>query len=130
MSIIIAEESKEVSTLVVEENKKIQLGQPIYIRDPQLFALFSDCIKILDTKGADYTSGNSSVDRLHNFRTAAADAKISMRHVWYVYAYKHWSSIKRYVVDGHVESEPLRSRVIDVINYMYLLLEIDADGKR
>lgn len=104
---------------------------PEYIRvnDPKLRALLQDCLKTLDTKGADYTAGNLATDRLHNFRTAASDIGIPMVQVWYTYFYKHLSSIKKYVRDGRVESEPIRGRVIDLINYLWLFLCIIDDSE-
>jgi hypothetical protein len=80
------------------------------------------CWDIYDRKGNDYTRGKGDIDRLDNFREAAAGAGISILQSWYVYAYKHWSAVIRFVREGRVESEPIESRLYDVINYVVLLL--------
>jgi len=107
--------------------------QTITIRDPKLFNLLNDCIKILDVKGNDYTVGAGDKDRLFNFRSAAQQIGGSMLQVWYVYFYKHLTSVQRYVKDGKVESEPIRERIKDLINYLYLLTliidELEGKGK-
>jgi len=111
----------------------IPTSQTLTIRDPQLFALFSDCIKILDTKGEDYTGGEKVRDRLLNFREAAKESGTSMLQAWFVYFFKHYKSVVKYIRTGKVESEPIRERIKDLINYLYLLTliidELEGKGK-
>lgn len=78
-----------------------------------------ECIQIQATKGHDYTSGSD--DRLLNFRTAAEAAGVSIEQAWYVYFFKHLSAVQTYVKHGQVESEPIRGRIVDCINYLLLL---------
>ena len=81
--------------------------------------LLTECLKIQATKGQDYTSGSG--DRLLNFRTAAEAAGISITQAWYVYFFKHLLAVQTYVKRGQVESEPIRGRIADCINYLLLL---------
>jgi hypothetical protein len=87
---------------------------------------FSDvmmrCWEIYDAKGNDYTVGKGDEDRLDNFKTVAKDIDIPLEKAWYVYTYKHWSAVKRYCKQGRVESEPIETRLYDIINYSILLL--------
>ena len=80
------------------------------------------CWKIYDQKGADYTRGKGDLDRTDNFKTAAENNGISPFQAWGVYFYKHVSAVWKFLKDGQVESEPIESRIHDVINYSILLL--------
>lgn len=91
--------------------------------------LLADCIEVLASKGADYTAGHMKTDRLHNFRTIATELGVPMEKAWFVYFYKHYASIVKYVKEGQVESEPIRGRIVDCINYLVLLNAIIEDGK-
>lgn len=99
----------------------------LVVKSPRLRNLLAECLKVLDTKGDDYTGGNKEQDRLWNFRTAADALKLPMRQIWFVYFFKHYTSILKYIRDGKVESEPIQGRIIDLINYLYLLTEIIAE---
>lgn len=102
----------------------------IRVRDPKLRELLIEVVKTLDVKGRDYTAGNYDADRLHNFHTVAADTGVKPRQAWWVYFYKHLSSIKRWVKDGYVESEPIRGRVVDIIAYAFLGLLIHEEEQK
>lgn len=83
--------------------------------------IFAECIKTLETKGADYAS---DTDALANFKRNAERLGMSKYQVWLLYFTKHVdaiiNSIKRNPNNPQVESEPIRSRVIDNINYLIL----------
>ena len=106
------------------------LSHTLYIRDPQLYQVFKECVAILDTKGNDYTVGQADKDRLYNFRSAAKDAGVSIVQVWYVYFFKHLTSLQRFVKEGRVESEPIEGRINDLINYLALLRLIIMDQQK
>ena len=80
------------------------------------------CWSIYNRKGNDYTRGKGDLDRLDNFRVASEHMGITMEQALGVYTYKHWSAIERYCKEGAVESEPIESRLYDMINYSILLL--------
>lgn len=97
------------------------MSETIAVRYPEYKAILEECMRILDDKGEDYTEGNRDKDRLYNFRTQAVDAGLSMEQVWLVFFGKHVSAIKAYCKRGQVESEPIRERIKDAINYLLLL---------
>jgi hypothetical protein len=76
------------------------------------------CSELRDTKGMEYAGDD---DALRNFKRTSEDCGIEPRHVWYVFAQKHWSSIRHFVRSGKVASEPIEGRINDLINYLYLL---------
>lgn len=97
--------------------------------DVDMDAMLERCFKILKVKGDDYTVGNASVDRLHNFRTVASFTGLKMGAVWSVYFYKHVSAIFAFVRGG-TESEPIEERIADAINYLLLFAKMVAESKR
>lgn len=80
---------------------------------------------IMWTKMKDYAREE---DALHNFRRAAEAAGISPLQVWFVFADKHWGAIARFIRDGKVESEAIRDRIADLINYCTLLQGLIEDS--
>ena len=95
---------------------------------PEFHGIIDECIRVLGIKGEDYTAGEASRDRLYNFREAARQAGVPMEKVWFTYFFKHYMSLVRYVRDGKVESEPIRSRIVDLVNYL-LLFSLIVDEK-
>ena len=89
--------------------------------DPFIDEMLAKCIKTLEVKGNDYTSGAGQKDRLFNFREGAKKFKITQQQVLGVYLWKHLAAIDRYIAEGRVESEPIETRVMDAINYLLLL---------
>ena len=79
---------------------------------------FKRQMRILETKGKDYTQGQE--DRLINFRRIADELEIPVRQVWWVYFKKHIDAILTWVKKGEVESEGLEGRFDDAHNYLYL----------
>jgi len=78
--------------------------------------------RIYYSKGQDYTRGLGDSERTDNFKQAAEFNKISPLQAWGAYFYKQIAAIFRFIGDGKVESEPIESRIHDVINYSILLL--------
>lgn len=77
---------------------------------------------INDTKGTDY-AGNE--DALNNFKINAATWDITPYQAWGCFAGKHWNAISSFVKNnGQVESEPIESRLHDLILYSFLLLAL------
>lgn len=84
-----------------------------------------ECERLLSVKGNEYSG---TVDRLGNFRRIAEDTGATPEFVLYVYMKKHWDSITSLV--KHIEqqnsipgnlSESAESRVVDIMNYAFLL---------
>ena len=96
-----------------------------YIRDPIFAETFVSAMDVLRQKNVDYSQGEDKTDRIAAFRRIARDVNVPVEKVWAIFSQKHWGAIMKYVKDGTVESEPLQSRAIDLINYLVLLVEID-----
>ena len=79
---------------------------------------FADAMKLRETKGNDYSRKENA---FANFISSAASLGLSVPQVWAVYAKKHWDAIMRFCRDGFVESESLRSRLLDVVVYASIL---------
>lgn len=97
--------------------------------DPVIDRMLADCISTLAKKGADYTEGRNE-DRTVHFREAAADVGISVEQAWLILFRKHYTAIKKYVKSGKVESEPIRGRILDAINYLLLFACIVDEKER
>lgn len=88
--------------------------------DADFDSMLRECCSILEVKGEDYRIG--SVDKLANFSRAAEMFGLTPEQVLGVYLYKHFAAVFNYIKsDGQSESEPIRGRIADVINYMLLL---------
>lgn len=94
--------------------------------DELLQSNYEAVLELCRTKGADYAR---DYDRLSNFKEQANKLGLTPYQVWGVYANKHWDAISAYVRNGgKVESEPIESRVHDLILYSFLLLGLIQDG--
>lgn len=88
--------------------------------------------KMSDTKGKDYTVGES--DRLNNFKTVGklvccgnCQQPIGTRAVFGVYYFKHLLAILAWIKTKKVESEGLFGRFLDVRVYSTLGLAIHKE---
>lgn len=110
---------------------KDELAQVLaaYLRDPVFARRFADCMEMIRKKNADYTQGTEKRDRIGAFRRIGADIDVPMTKVWAIFAQKHWGAVMKFVKDGQVESEPIDSRINDLINYFVLLGAIIHDGE-
>lgn len=83
--------------------------------------LLDECLKLLEAKGKDYQNED---DRFANFRIPG----LTTRQTWMVYAHKHYCAIQAFCTKGKVESEPIRERIKDMINYLLLLNFMIEEG--
>jgi hypothetical protein len=82
-------------------------------------------LELTRSKGADYAS---DLDRLSNFKDNARKLGMTQYQIWGVYANKHWDAINAFIKnDGQLESEPIESRIHDIIVYSLLLLGLIQD---
>lgn len=89
--------------------------------------LFDEAEITLSQKSGDYADAG---DVLSAFRYAAEEVAVTKQQVWAIFFMKHVRAILAYAREGKVESEPLRQRIIDAINYLVLLsLMEETDGK-
>lgn len=77
--------------------------------------LIAEAWTIQTTKGVDYAGRE---DKLANFKKRAAASGISPLQVLSIYMGKHLDSIESFIREGKLESEPIRGRIIDAINYL------------
>lgn len=98
--------------------------------DPEIDALYRDCLKCFAEKGEEYTVG--SKDRLANFRGVAEDVGIPMEKAWYVFFNKHLRALQSYIKNGcYVKSnEPIQSRIMDLIVYLTLFHKMSLEIER
>lgn len=80
--------------------------------------VMDDAFRTMTSKAKDYAQEQ---DAFLNFHTRAEQLGLTREQVWAVFANKHWDALMAYVREGKVESEALRSRVTDVINYALFL---------
>lgn len=77
-------------------------------------------LQIVAAKRPEYTEGKADV--FANFKTVAAELKLTPIQVWYVYFRKHIASISQYCSDPTKPlAEPLDGRIADAMNYLELL---------
>lgn len=100
-----------------------------YMGDEVFARKFMECIDMIKVKNADYSQGEQKGDRIAAFRRIARDINITMEQAWAVFCQKHWGAVMKFVKDGQTESEPIDSRISDIINYMVLLSAIVADRR-
>lgn len=105
--------------------------------DPDFIELMKDCDEVLRTKGNDYTQGNDGAyGTLKSFFVSAEDIDLPPYKVLYVLLAKHLAAIKSFIKRGQVESEPIEQRIVDAVNYLFLLYKMikvlrrQKDGQR
>lgn len=82
--------------------------------------LIEDAFEVSNKKGQDYT--RKSEDALKNFKSVAERTGMTPKQVLGVYMMKHLDAISSYIEhDGQLESEPIKERIVDAINYLCLL---------
>ena len=93
--------------------------------DPDFVTLLRTCDNVLLHKGNDYTQGKEGeFGTLKSFYDSAEDVGIEPFQVLYVLLNKHLSAIRSFLKRGQVESEPIESRIVDAINYLFLLYKM------
>lgn len=84
--------------------------------------IFDDILKeakdLREKKGYDY-SGIEDVNR--NFKDGAVRLGMKPEQILGVYLDKHLDAIHTFIKDGEVKSEPIRTRIVDAINYLLIL---------
>ena len=84
---------------------------------------------IMNAKQPEYTMNNTDV--LNNFKTTAEALKIAPIQVWAVFLHKHIQSILTHAQNEEtIESEPIKTRYADAINYLLLGFALYMDKKR
>lgn len=87
-------------------------------------AEFEKIRDVREKKGREYAGEE---DTLADFKEVAREIGISPLQVWATYVKKHQRAIDTFIREGHVKSEAIESRVMDVIVYHLLLLGLIQD---
>jgi len=98
------------------------------MRSEELYKIINEellpkCFQIMKSKGEAY-SGKKMDDKLGNFKRCAKLANVSVKKAWFVYFVKHFDSLSSYIRDEYVDCEPIEGRIVDLINYLFLLYGI------
>jgi len=75
-------------------------------------------------KGSDYAPERIAMTEV--FFTAA-ELGVDVPHILWVHCRKHMSAIATWMANGHLNSEDVRSRLLDIANYMALIDSYMAD---
>ncbi len=82
----------------------------------------SRSLKLSDDKRIEYTEGHHESNVLWNFESIGKTLGLSPMQVLSVYLIKHTSSLFNYFKDGREYSESIEGRIMDIINYLLLLV--------
>jgi hypothetical protein len=79
---------------------------------------FAECMGIMKSKGTAYSGLE---DKLGNFKRVAKNLAMTPEQVWYVYFAKHLDALSAFLRGEYKDSEPIQGRIMDLINYLFLL---------
>lgn len=80
--------------------------------------ILPECFTIMKSKGEAYSG---TEDKLGNFKRCAALAGVPVEKIWFVYFIKHFDALSSYIRGEYNDSEPIKGRIQDLINYLFLL---------
>lgn len=90
---------------------------------------FDAIMQLHEVKGRDYSGEDECFS---NFRRHAAELGLEPQQIWAVYASKHWDAVMTYVREGQNDhykpSEPIAGRIDDLILYLFMLREMEAEA--
>jgi len=86
--------------------------------------------KLMFAKNKEYTQGSEDVFK--NFKELARDLDMDPLQIWAIYFLKHIASIKSFIKDRKVYSEPIQGRIMDCRNYLAILygMLVEMDMER
>ena len=91
-----------------------------------LIAEFSkERYEIQKSKGEAYSGKDDALD---NFKRNAKNLGVSPLVVWNIYFSKHLDAIDSFIRGEYSDSEPIRGRFMDAINYLELGYGLIEDG--
>lgn len=80
----------------------------------------TQCLTLLDAKGDDYAHEVGTSE----FRDSAAELSVDHYTVWNVHFNKHLRALKTWMKKRKTATEHISGRIIDLINYLFILLVI------
>jgi hypothetical protein len=92
----------------------------------------TECAPLLTSKGADYNDGIKNPSPNANFGAVAELLNVEgvdRYVVWSVYFLKHLFSLNKWIKGRTVASEPVESRIADMVNYLLILRSMIEEDK-
>ena len=89
--------------------------------------MLPECYAIMKTKGEAYSGIE---DKLGNFKRCALLANEPIEKVWFTYFVKHFDALCSYIRGEYKDSEGIKGRIQDLINYLFLLSAILKEQKK
>jgi hypothetical protein len=83
--------------------------------------ILEKCRTIMRSKGEAYSGLD---DKLGNFKRCGALAGVSTEVAWHIYFMKHFDALCAYIRGEYKDCEPIDGRIVDMINYLFLLYGI------
>ena len=80
--------------------------------------LLVECFRIMQTKGEAYSGVE---DKLGNFKRVGKFLNLTPEQVWAVYFHKHLDALSAFLRGEYKDSESIKGRIQDLINYLFLL---------
>jgi hypothetical protein len=77
--------------------------------------------EIMQSKGEAYSGLE---DKLGNFKRCANLAGVPIEKAWYIYFVKHFDALSAFIRGEYKDSESIKGRIVDLINYLFLLAAI------
>ncbi len=68
-----------------------------------------------------WSSNSGLEDKLGNFKRCAKLADTTPEKALFIYVCKHWDALSSYIRGEYKDSESIKGRIQDIINYMFLL---------
>uniref|UniRef100_A0A6M3JJB4 Uncharacterized protein n=1 Tax=viral metagenome TaxID=1070528 RepID=A0A6M3JJB4_9ZZZZ len=93
------------------------------MKSEELFELIEkdilpECFAIMKTKGEAYSGLE---DKLGNFKRCAKLAGTTPEKAWFIYFCKHFDALSSFIREEYKDSEKIKGRIQDLINYLFLL---------
>lgn len=82
---------------------------------------FKEIERLFKAKNGDYAPGN---DALSNFKEAAITCGTTDYQAWFVYFFKHFIALQRWIRTGNMNTDTPKSRIQDMIVYLFLLMAL------
>lgn len=80
--------------------------------------MLPQCFAIMKSKGEAYSG---TEDKLGNFKRVGKFLNLTPEQVWAVYFHKHLDALSAFLRGEYKDSEPIKGRIQDLINYLFLL---------
>jgi len=90
----------------------------------------TETLQLSDSKRIEYTEGNHKLNVLWNFENIGKTLGLTPMKVLSVYLQKHISSLFNYLKTEKEYAESIEGRIMDIINYLLLLVCMIRKYKR